>query len=185
LPENEFRLPGFIRVISVPIARLRGEPADVSVHNGGVTPCDRSLARRRRQNGLRTSRLHNQCAKFSLAHQILSMIGKVSEALRLQPVAPCSFEVSIRVRRRPWRSTHAIGAAARKGCRITQPSVRNPVVQTTKMQTTWMQTTWIMNARMSSRLSVIRDGPTVREEAGARHQAIATGAPYRRLLIPC
>ena len=75
---------GLRQVISVPIACLRGEAADISVHNGGVTACDRSHARVRRQNGLRTSRLHKQNAKFSLAHEIVSMIDKVSEALRLQ-----------------------------------------------------------------------------------------------------
>jgi hypothetical protein len=51
--------------------------------------------------------------------------------------------------------------------------------------TTWMQTTWTMSARMSSRLRATRDGSTVREKKSARHQAIAIGSPYRRLLIPC
>jgi len=91
---------GLQQVISVPIACLRGEPADIRVHNGGVAACDRSHARMRRQNRLRTSRLRNQSAKFSLAHEIVSMIDKVSEALRLQPVMPCSSEISVRVRRR-------------------------------------------------------------------------------------
>jgi hypothetical protein len=90
----------------------------------------------------------------------------------------------------PLRSTHAISAAARRGCSVPQPSVRNPVAQTTWMQTAWMQTAWmqtvwIMRARMSSRLRVTRDGSTVRESPSSRDQAIAIGAPYRRLMIPC
>jgi hypothetical protein len=85
----------------------------------------------------------------------------------------------------PLRSTHAISAAARRGCSVPQPSVRNPVAQTTWMQTAWMQTVWIMRARMSSRLRVTRDGSTVRESPSSRDQAIAIGAPYRRLMIPC
>jgi hypothetical protein len=53
------------------------------------------------------------------------------------------------------------------------------------MQKTRMQKNWIMSARMSSPLSVTRDGPTVGGKASTRDQAIAIGSPYHRLLIPC
>jgi hypothetical protein len=37
---KRIRPPGFTAAIPVPIACLRGGPADISVHNGGVTACD-------------------------------------------------------------------------------------------------------------------------------------------------
>ena len=129
----------------------------------------------------RTSRLHKQCAMFSLAHQILSMIDKVSEALRLQPWCPAHSNLDPRT-----ASPVALDPChRRRHVQSVQPSVRNPVAQTTRIQTTRMQRTWIMSARMQARLSVTRDGPTVREKAVARDQAIAICAPYPRLLIPC
>jgi|ERR1700722_16726632 hypothetical protein len=172
LADSAGRPSGFPARTATPVACLQGELVDATVMKvllwrpiGRARNCARQNLLPFPTDSRKASRMHNECAisrtaarNFANDRQGYRGVNAAAALAGRCPEQPRWFEISIRVWCGPLRSTNANSAAPRDGC-----------------------STPAQARRGSSQAAV----GLWRANADAGDQAIATGAPCPRTLIPC